>query len=651
MMTIFPGCKCCGPCWKCYAQYLKPPVPDVACGVSANGYNYTLPKSIHLKTFLTVGNVLSSQGGAAYDVADIQAWVDSLDFKVFLYEDPSNGQLTYRARGGVDAMCKDMPPAFGESAFYQSPFLVDLIGEDYPACNNPVYDSAVLRSCVNIDAACDNLQVRNQRGPYGTANSGLSFYSCRTIPGIDSTSFNRDNFENFILADTPNKQFFNVVYDNRHSLIINYCTSFSQQLQQDIRELTGYLQIEFQYETEESIGRCCFKEETEDGCNTCEDLTKEECEEKDGLWSAGITCEDTPCEIVDFKCFKKPPETEESDLEWVLQDDKCHKTQEACEQDCSDCPPPFCNCDGLNVLANALTVSFQNVTDSGYVPSDTENLTCSPEELFEQLTSLSFNSPFLFFSWNGFPEDVLLPPEGVDFDEATWGSRTNDPAEVMQASVACVNYGINLKNPVRVKIRETFPPSCLKTFIKDGVEYTPDRILLIAEGTSWDNEDPPGRLCEFANTGTIVSKYSNMFQPEFFTIGAIWENLNYTGDEPGDPRYYNVLLSKFTADFLLTVNTTPPGGGRTMTTTKTGGPGTELAKLLKWFNIHAKEGGCGCKSMQKKMDKGGPQYCRDHKKEILAHLEKEAKKRGLPFIKLAASKLIDLAIRRSERGQ
>ena len=83
---------------------------------------------------------------------------------------------------------------------------------------------------------------------------------------------------------------------------------------------------------------------------------------------------------------------------------------------------------------------------------------------------------------------------------------------------------------------------------------------------------------------------------------------------------------------------------------KTIGPGTHLANLLKWFNIHAKEKGCGCKSMEKKMNRGGPQWCRDHKEEILAHLEKEAKKRKLPFIKLAASKLIDLAIRRSERG-
>ena len=85
--------------------------------------------------------------------------------------------------------------------------------------------------------------------------------------------------------------------------------------------------------------------------------------------------------------------------------------------------------------------------------------------------------------------------------------------------------------------------------------------------------------------------------------------------------------------------------------TTTTGPGTELANLLKWFGIKAKEKGCGCKSMQKKMDKNGAQWCRDHKDEILDHLAKEANKRGLPFVRLAAEKLVDLAIRRAERGQ
>ena len=83
--------------------------------------------------------------------------------------------------------------------------------------------------------------------------------------------------------------------------------------------------------------------------------------------------------------------------------------------------------------------------------------------------------------------------------------------------------------------------------------------------------------------------------------------------------------------------------------TKTTGPGTHLANLFKWFGIKAKEKGCGCRSYQKKMDKGGPQWCRDHKQEIIDHLAKEAKKRKLPFIRLAAEKLVELAIRRAEK--
>ena len=87
---------------------------------------------------------------------------------------------------------------------------------------------------------------------------------------------------------------------------------------------------------------------------------------------------------------------------------------------------------------------------------------------------------------------------------------------------------------------------------------------------------------------------------------------------------------------------------RTMTTTKTtGGPGTELKRLLGSFGIQSKEKGCGCRSMQKKMDKPG--WAESHKEEIIDHLAAEAKKRRLPFIRLAAEKLVDLAIRRAEK--
>ena len=84
------------------------------------------------------------------------------------------------------------------------------------------------------------------------------------------------------------------------------------------------------------------------------------------------------------------------------------------------------------------------------------------------------------------------------------------------------------------------------------------------------------------------------------------------------------------------------------TTTKTtGGPGTELKRLLGSFGIQSKEKGCGCRSMALKMDKPG--WAVSHKKEIVDHLAAEAKKRRLPFIRLAAEKLVDLAIRRAEK--
>ncbi len=92
---------------------------------------------------------------------------------------------------------------------------------------------------------------------------------------------------------------------------------------------------------------------------------------------------------------------------------------------------------------------------------------------------------------------------------------------------------------------------------------------------------------------------------------------------------------------------TPTTGGRTMPTTTTG-PGTHLKNMLKWFNIHAKEKGCKCAHWEKKMNQG-PQWCRDHMQEILDHLAKEAKKRRLPFVRLAAEKMVGLAIRKAEK--
>ena len=79
------------------------------------------------------------------------------------------------------------------------------------------------------------------------------------------------------------------------------------------------------------------------------------------------------------------------------------------------------------------------------------------------------------------------------------------------------------------------------------------------------------------------------------------------------------------------------------------GPGTELASLLRMLGINAKEKGCSCKSHAKRMDREGPQWCRDNIETILGWLQTEAKKRKLPFIKTAAKQVVLLAIRRAEK--
>ena len=81
------------------------------------------------------------------------------------------------------------------------------------------------------------------------------------------------------------------------------------------------------------------------------------------------------------------------------------------------------------------------------------------------------------------------------------------------------------------------------------------------------------------------------------------------------------------------------------------GPGTELKRLLKRISILG-TGGCGCNAMATKMDIWGPAGCREpeHRAEILDHMQKEAAKRKLPFVRTAADGLVEFAIRKAEWG-
>ena len=93
-------------------------------------------------------------------------------------------------------------------------------------------------------------------------------------------------------------------------------------------------------------------------------------------------------------------------------------------------------------------------------------------------------------------------------------------------------------------------------------------------------------------------------------------------------------------------------GGRTMPTTKTAGPGTELANMLKAWGIHPKKsGGCKCKDMEVKMNRLGI-ACKEPKnlKMIVDHLQAEAKKRSLPFVRKVGEMLVLRAVKKFEQN-
>jgi len=77
------------------------------------------------------------------------------------------------------------------------------------------------------------------------------------------------------------------------------------------------------------------------------------------------------------------------------------------------------------------------------------------------------------------------------------------------------------------------------------------------------------------------------------------------------------------------------------------GVGTELKRLLSFVGIKASPN-CKCTARAITMNAKGVQWCKDNKEEIIDWLEEEAKRRNLPFVRLAGAKMLSLAISRAE---
>jgi hypothetical protein len=90
--------------------------------------------------------------------------------------------------------------------------------------------------------------------------------------------------------------------------------------------------------------------------------------------------------------------------------------------------------------------------------------------------------------------------------------------------------------------------------------------------------------------------------------------------------------------------------GKPINLTPQGGPGSELAKLLRWFGV-SRSKKCKCREYAAKMDRAGADWCEANIEKVVDVLRENAEKRGLPFIAFVARGMVRLAIRRARAQQ
>lgn len=79
-----------------------------------------------------------------------------------------------------------------------------------------------------------------------------------------------------------------------------------------------------------------------------------------------------------------------------------------------------------------------------------------------------------------------------------------------------------------------------------------------------------------------------------------------------------------------------------------GGPGTELHNILASCGIK-EDLNCECRSRRRKMNKWGPDKCREELSTIVDWMELEAKRRNMVFNRLLARLIVRRAIARARR--
>lgn len=80
------------------------------------------------------------------------------------------------------------------------------------------------------------------------------------------------------------------------------------------------------------------------------------------------------------------------------------------------------------------------------------------------------------------------------------------------------------------------------------------------------------------------------------------------------------------------------------------GVGTELKKILRMFGIKSTPN-CSCNTRARIMNEKGINWVKENEELIISWMREEAVKRKLPFFKLAAQKILSMAIARAEKKQ
>ena len=78
------------------------------------------------------------------------------------------------------------------------------------------------------------------------------------------------------------------------------------------------------------------------------------------------------------------------------------------------------------------------------------------------------------------------------------------------------------------------------------------------------------------------------------------------------------------------------------------GPGTQLSKMIKTLGIHMSDS-CSCRRHALKMNEMGGDWCLDNIDTVVGWLEEEAKRRGLPFVKMVGKVMVNRAVKKSKK--